>query len=358
MPVYKGRPTKDGRQYYFSVSFKVNGNYKKHNSKMYRTKKEATRAEADFIATFKPGKVTHITINQAIDEYLSDKKVTLKELSYKAAENNFRHIRVNLGNIDIEKMTVADYKAFLGYLIDKGFSAKYCNKIVTYFKAVLNLMNKRYGIVQTLPETFPIFTENAPKEEMQYYTYDEYLRFVSVIEDQRFKALFIFLYGTGCRIGEANGIQMRDIKETENGITIHIAKTLSTKKKNDDGTYYTSKPKTTKSDRYIPLSDEVIEAIRPLINHEYQSYYLFGGVNAIAESTIKKKNVEYAKKAGLKHIRLHDFRHSFVVRCLEKDVPIEVISRYIGHSTITETYNVYSHVTKARQKSLIDTLNK
>lgn len=52
----------------------------------------------------------------------------------------------------------------------------------------------------------------------------------------------------------------------------------------------------------------------------------------------------YCKKAGLKQIRLHDFRHSCVSALINAKSPVPTIQALVGHSTPTETLDTYSHM--------------
>ena len=48
--------------------------------------------------------------------------------------------------------------------------------------------------------------------------------------------------------------------------------------------------------------------------------------------------------AGLRRIRLHDLRHTFATLLRQDGIPIEVISRILGHASISITLNVYDHL--------------
>jgi integrase len=58
-----------------------------------------------------------------------------------------------------------------------------------------------------------------------------------------------------------------------------------------------------------------------------------------------------AAKAGLRRIRLRDLRHGAASLRLAAGVPIEVVSKILGHSSIALTADTYSHLLKgvARQ---------
>lgn len=53
---------------------------------------------------------------------------------------------------------------------------------------------------------------------------------------------------------------------------------------------------------------------------------------------------EHVTAAGLSSIRLHDVRHTYATVALSAGVPITIVSRRLGHATVSITLDVYSHV--------------
>ena len=50
------------------------------------------------------------------------------------------------------------------------------------------------------------------------------------------------------------------------------------------------------------------------------------------------------KHNGLRHIRFHDLRHSCASLLLANGVPMKQIQEWLGHSDISTTANIYSHL--------------
>jgi integrase len=50
------------------------------------------------------------------------------------------------------------------------------------------------------------------------------------------------------------------------------------------------------------------------------------------------------KKSGLKHVRLHDARHTHATLLLGQNVHPKVVQERLGHATISTTLDLYSHV--------------
>jgi integrase len=63
------------------------------------------------------------------------------------------------------------------------------------------------------------------------------------------------------------------------------------------------------------------------------------------------------KEAGIPHIRFHDLRHSAATILLMKGVHPKVVQEILGHSSISMTMDVYSHVLPSMQKEVMDKWN-
>src|ERR1700712_400452 len=64
----------------------------------------------------------------------------------------------------------------------------------------------------------------------------------------------------------------------------------------------------------------------------------------IAPERVTKRFAQLVRAAGLRPIRLHDLRHGQASLMLAAGVPMGVVSKRLGHSTITLTSDTYSHL--------------
>ena len=62
-------------------------------------------------------------------------------------------------------------------------------------------------------------------------------------------------------------------------------------------------------------------------------------------------------QAGLQDIRFHDLRHSAATLLLGEGVHPKVVQELLGHSNISMTMDVYSHVPPSMQEDAISRLN-
>ena len=52
------------------------------------------------------------------------------------------------------------------------------------------------------------------------------------------------------------------------------------------------------------------------------------------------------ERAGIEHIGIHALRHTFATQLFAKKVDIKIISKLLGHSDVSITYNTYIHLLK------------
>ncbi len=63
------------------------------------------------------------------------------------------------------------------------------------------------------------------------------------------------------------------------------------------------------------------------------------------------------KKTGLPDIRFHDLRHSAATLLLSEEVHPKVVQEMLGHSTISMTLDIYSHVLPTMQQDAVSRLD-
>lgn len=92
-----------------------------------------------------------------------------------------------------------------------------------------------------------------------------------------------------------------------------------------------------------------------------EEFYCFGedkSITPIPYFTARRRKVVVAERAGVKEIRLHNFRYSYASLLINSGANISVVSKYLGHSDINETLNTYSHMFDSALNSVINVMNE
>ena len=66
----------------------------------------------------------------------------------------------------------------------------------------------------------------------------------------------------------------------------------------------------------------------------------------------------FLKKYGITDIRFHDLRHTFATLLIESDVSMKVVQELLGHSTITTSMDIYTHVSDEKKEQALERLRQ
>jgi integrase len=169
-------------------------------------------------------------------------------------------------------------------------------------------------------------------------------------EHLRDRFLFALLWDSGIRIGEALGLRHEDIAAAECEVTV-------VPRVNQNRARCKSREQ-----RTVPVSAGLIRLYGDYLHAEYgqlDSDYVF--VNLFAEP--RGQAMSYPAVYDLvRRIRgrtglefgPHWFRHSAATRMLRDGVPVEVVCKVLGHSSVATTSAVYGHLSAADARKALE----
>lgn len=361
-------PTKDGRAWYFRVCYKDEfNNNQRYQSKKYLTKAEAKEAEAEYINKQKNNPITapeKMTIKDLWDSFLSyqDDKVRIStKVGYGYTEKHFK----KLFDIKCVDYNIHHYEAWKKVMNKKNMKDVSKNDALKTLKALLHYGVKIYNFNfnQTLALMEKFKSPGEVKKEQAFYTFSEFEKFISGEDDPRYLLLWKTLYYCGLRIGEARGLQWKDIDWKKR--TLWVNKQVQSIK-NYSASYYICDTKTSSSNRKIPMCYDLYESMKEYYNSlkKYKNFndefFCFGndcGITPISHPQAQRRKKVVAEKVGIKEIRLHDFRHSCASLLINSGAQVTMVSKYLGHSDMNETLNTYSHMFDSALDSVVDVIN-
>lgn len=163
-------------------------------------------------------------------------------------------------------------------------------------------------------------------------------------------ALYHVAATTGLRQAEQLALSWDDL-ELDRGL-LHVRATLH----RDAGEWVLAETKNEESERIVPLTAETVEVLREhklrMAGERTPAWTYFGLVFTTTKGQpIHGPNLlppfyAHLARLGLPRITWHDLRHSAASVLLESGVPIEVVSRFLGHATIRVTMDTYGHLTE------------
>lgn len=177
----------------------------------------------------------------------------------------------------------------------------------------------------------------------KYLTPQERERFrLATGEVSKDKRMFsLMLYNAGCRVSEGLAVTVGDIDFSGQCVTF---KTLKRRRK---GIF-----------RQVPLPDDYLQALDNA--YDLRTLQKKNGRDALSEPLWGWTRrygymavMEVMKVAGISgaHAMPKGLRHGFAIACIEKDIPLNMISKWMGHASI-ETTAIYTDATGKEERNL------
>lgn len=361
MAVYKDKViTSDGRSWFYQ--YMLDGVL--HKGERYLTKKEAKRAEA--IDRLKQGKSHKRSFSIVAEAFFGEIESYRKKSSIQSYREVYdKHIYPFFGDFNLSSINIPKLKNFREKCLKMNYSTRYLNKINNVLNLILDYASKNFGYTNynRVLGNYQEKKDKIVKEDIKYMTYEDYQKFISVINEIEWKTFFMFLYMTGMRLGEVLALQFTDLR----GDSIIVNKTLYTKIK---GTYTITSTKTN-TNRVVKMDKSLITQLNEYIKYmqsftDYKSsWFLFGGSKYLAPTTINRYKHKYFELANVPEITIHQFRHSHVSLLVNQYLKsgqtdstkfFLMMSQRLGHS-VDVMQRTYMHLFPQSQDDIVNILN-
>lgn len=167
-------------------------------------------------------------------------------------------------------------------------------------------------------------------------TVDEVRRILGRVHVVRHRACLTLIYACGLRLTEGCSLTVRDIDRARG--LLHV---------NGKGS----------KDRYVPLPPAVLPLLEACWLSHRNPAWLFprvgrgaaqGGTSRehVPIKTVQQAFREALKESGVaKQVSVHSLRHAYATHLLEKNVRLQQIQQWLGHSS-PKTTTIYAHVTE------------
>lgn len=331
--------------------------------KGFKTKKEAIEAEQYIRGVELKLKISNgrITVNMLYQLLKQEDVINHRKQSYiNTQDNNYnRHVKDYFSKVkDVSKLDYDDVYKYREYLrntiaqnSNEPLNPNTINKIMVLLKKILDI-----GIKKGYYTNNPVkMLKKLPiaKAQLNYWSIKEFKEFLNLFEPEEYnyQLLFTCLFFTGMRLGEALALTWNDIDfKTQ---TIHITKSIYISK----GISYISTTKTKAGMRRITIHKKLNDELINWKKNQYKQLdnFVTGDINELqlfqnSPMVITKNATEkFYKKIlkrdpNLKHIRIHDFRHSHASLLINQGEDYLVVKERLGHASITTTIDTYSHL--------------
>ena len=304
------------------------------------------------------------TLAQFLAHWLESVKPSLRPSTHLRYEQLVRiHALPYLGKLSITRVKPDHLQRLYADRLEAGQSPA----SVRQLHAVLHRAFRqatRWGLVGRNVADLVSAPRVAPSD-MQALTPDQARALLDAAAGDRLEALYVVAVSTGMRQGELLGLRWQDVNMDSS--TISVRKTLQ---RTSEG-HVLADPKTTQSRRHVGLTTTALQALqrhrvqqnkeRLRVGAAWQDLDMVfsdpvGGF--IKEWNLRKQSfLPLLQRAGLPIIRFHDLRHTAATLMMGRGVHPKIVSEMLGHSQVSITLDLYSHVTPTMQREATDAMD-
>ena len=219
-------------------------------------------------------------------------------------------------------------------------------------------MALQWGLVSRNPAD-AVTPPRPRRSEMQTMNEDEVQALLEAAKAEPYYPLFYLLLFTGLRRSELLALIWRDVDLIMGEVS--VSRPLHHLR---DGSIVIRQPKTARARRKVALSPS---ATLVLSEHKEKralecamlgmplkdDSLVFSQVDGkpLLPDTVSHAWARIVKRAGIKHFRLHDARHSHASLMFKAGVHPKIVQERLGHATISTTLDLYSHVAPGLQEA-------
>lgn len=279
-----------------------------------------------------------------------------------------RHIIPSIGKIRMEKLTPTDVRALLrAKSVEVSARGRPLSpRTVQYIHSVLRraLEQARRDELLVRNVAALVTPPRGVSKEVQPLTPEDARKLLHATRDDRLYPLYAVAVALGLRRGEALALRWEDV-DLENR-TLRVAGTLQ----RVNGQLSISEPKTARSRRVIPLPQVCVDALtahRARQCEERHAAAVWPHPELVFTTSvgtpIEPRNLvrhfqQTCERTGIGKYRFHDLRHTCASLLLAQGVEPRVIMDTLGHSVISTTLNLYTHVMPATQREAANRMDE
>ena len=364
-----GSIKKTGRGYQIRWDAGTKANGKRHQrSATLPTKREAEAALAENVTDVRNGKIVNST-KVKVGDYLESWLTGMRHVRPTTRRSYDGHIKFYLkpliGSIPLTGLTAAHldhmYSEIRAGRVGRLPSAATQARVHATLRKALNDAVKRRLI--SFNPAVQVSLDSVPRPSRTIWTVAQLLHFLRSSSSDRLGPAYFVLAMTGLRRGELCGLRWCDLDLPNRSMTIsrqHI---------DNGGKVVVGEPKTKRGRRTLALTKETVEVLkthrsaqnaeRLVAGPSYRDHDLVFA-NEIGEPLRPEHVTRHfqllASKANLPKITLHGLRHTYASHAIAAGAPIGDVSRNLGHSSISFTFDTYTHGSFDQSREVADRL--
>lgn len=248
----------------------------------------------------------------------------------------------------IKDITAEDCEHYVDQLTKKGYALTTIKKQMLVVSAPLRYAYAHrqisYNPSIDLKPPSKANVQKAKKKVVAYDTIEQKkLRTVLETHEREAYAAIDLMIETGVRPGEVLALNWDDIYIERKRMYVHQTMVNLANKKQS---YVQEGAKSETSNRFVPLSSRAIEILQYLKSIRTDEEFLFKNKDGtrLSYESLRYQCQIACQEADVPYYGLHVYRHTFATNQFYKGTNVKILSKILGHSETSVTYNIYIHL--------------
>lgn len=332
----------------FDEQFRTGTLEKPRKSKSTSTPVSAMREPNAVIANTPESKMT---MGEFVNEWLTAMRPNLARTTYqtyKSANRRFvEYLDIYYPGITLGELRHNHVQEFLNHKLDEGCKG---SAVKQYYLAIHSGL--AYAVKMEYLQLHPmdkLVMPRADKYEATFYNKDELNNLFEVFKGDRLELVVHIAAYYGLRRSEVLGLRWDAVDFKNKTITIQRKVVSDYDENGQRKLYVETRLKTNSTRRTLPLIPHIERMLlekKELEAHfkkicgssydkEFEGFICRDNYGKLISPEYVTSRFHYViTKAGLRHLRFHDLRHSCASLLLANDVPMKAIQEWLGHLSL------------------------
>jgi integrase len=282
-----------------------------------------------------------ITVGEWVSEWLETTNPTRPPSTQRSYRWAVQKLIPPLYGVLLARLRPSRVQRWINDLGAAGYSVTSCNVART----VLSLACKA-AIADELIRVNPVATVTLPEKvwlERSVWTAAQAERFLVFVESDELALFWLLLLATGTRQGELRGLLWQNVDLEQRLLHIYFSGETLQPTKN-------RRRRTIRLDGYLTgiLADEHVRQGKPKMGHVFTR-----SGKPLRGEYVRRRFVALVSAAGLPPMTPHGCRHTCASILKAKGIDLKEIQELLGHSSLTITADLYTHVPGERLSRVV-----
>lgn len=275
-----------------------------------------------------------------------------------------KHVLPRIGAVRLARLTPRDVQRVYSECLSDGLSPSTVHRIHAILHKALEQATK-WGLVARNVSHL-VKAPRPAHHEIATLSSAHVRAVLEAAKGDRFEALYVLAVTTGMRQGELLALRWQDV-----GLDAGTAQVRATMQRTATNGLSRSEPKTSGSRRQVSLTRAAVAALQRHKTAQAAERLRMGaawehndlvfpnecGRPVSASNMLRRSFFPLLKRAGVPRVRFHDLRHTAATLMLGESIHPKVVAEMLGHSRISTTLDLYSHVTPTMQRQATEALD-